>query len=216
MESAININLEDLKSSLTDSKWDLGNKALYELCEANFVHNNDEAILAKVWLIGRAYAAAIERRKSKNHNNDDFYIERVAPVFKKSKLDELFSNLKNTIEFGGNSFLEGLYLHGYLTTLINELTDLNKRSLSSKYLHFHFPEVFFIYDSRAVAAIRSLVKKVPKEFMDDHDKLLVDSDYASFANKCRFLQKHTQEQHNIWLTPRKLDTYLIHLANRKL
>ena len=45
------------------TNWDLGNSVLYNLCENNFDHSSDEKIIAKVWLIGRVYAAAIERRR---------------------------------------------------------------------------------------------------------------------------------------------------------
>ena len=41
--------------------WNLGNEMLYQLCRDYPDHKAPEVITAKVWLIGRSYAAAIER-----------------------------------------------------------------------------------------------------------------------------------------------------------
>ena len=42
-----------------------------------------------------------------------------------------------------------LRTHKFLTDIFFGLTGLKMRSLVSKYLHFHCPEKFFIYDSIA-------------------------------------------------------------------
>jgi hypothetical protein len=39
-------------------------------------------------------------------------------------------------------------------TVLRDLTGLEKRALASKYLHFHLPRLFFIYDSRAAGVMR--------------------------------------------------------------
>ena len=69
-------NIETIEKCKT-SPWDFGNKVLYELCRDNFYHQDTEKILSKVWLIGIAYSAAIERRKNKESINDNFYINVV-------------------------------------------------------------------------------------------------------------------------------------------
>ena len=74
----------ELIETCKKSVWNFGNGVLYKLCAENFYHTKDEHILAKVWLIGRAYAAAIERRRIKEAINDDFYIDKVVPTFKNS------------------------------------------------------------------------------------------------------------------------------------
>jgi len=81
---------EQVVSSVESSAWDLGNKILYDMRRQYPAHNNSSEIIAKVWLIGRSYAAAIERRKntgSSQFNGDDFYIEKVAPEIKRSEID---------------------------------------------------------------------------------------------------------------------------------
>ncbi len=73
----MNITKRDVDLAKTDDIWALGNETLYKLCRDHPEHKNDKAIVAKIWLIGRSYAAAIERRKNKAANNpivnDAFY-----------------------------------------------------------------------------------------------------------------------------------------------
>jgi len=69
--------------------WNLGNDVLYQLCKKYPEHKTPEEIAAKIWLIGRAYAAAIERRKNKDEENDAFYESTVLPIMQRSALDEL-------------------------------------------------------------------------------------------------------------------------------
>ncbi|MDQ3135113.1 MAG: hypothetical protein M3Q76_09940, partial [Acidobacteriota bacterium] len=70
--------------------WAFGNEILYNLCRDHPEHKKPDVVAAKIWLIGRAYAAAVERRKNKAANdpitNDAFYKEKVVPAIMKSKL----------------------------------------------------------------------------------------------------------------------------------
>lgn len=43
--------------------WSFGNQILYDMCLKNPSHTNENVIIGKIWLIGRSYAAAIERIK---------------------------------------------------------------------------------------------------------------------------------------------------------
>ena len=90
-----------------------------------------------------------------------FYIEHVTRVLRQSKLDETLKALKRIKQLDESSIGEVLDAHGYLVTVFEELTDKGKRSLASKYLHFHCPHLFFIYDSRAMAGIRRLAIPAP-------------------------------------------------------
>lgn len=91
------ISNKDITDALVPSVWDLGNNVLYELCKNNPKHESDEAIIAKIWLIGRAYAAAIERRKNAKVTSDDFYENTIVNEIKKSKVDEWLANLPDQI-----------------------------------------------------------------------------------------------------------------------
>ena len=124
------------------------------LCKERPDHVRDDVIIAKFWLIGRAYAAAIERRKRGRYSDageghpvgDEFYTEKVAPRVRQSDIDVWFDALRRE---GNGVTPTSVIIHKKLTDLLYQITNLNKRSLASKYLHFHFEYKFFIYDSRA-------------------------------------------------------------------
>jgi hypothetical protein len=209
------INKELIDACLKSNVWDLGNKVLYNLCSAHFTHDTDERILAKVWLIGRAYAVAVERRRNKEGINDSFYIDQIAPAFKSSELDVRLSPLK-TSKLSIDTLKQSLEVHGYLTKLLYKLTKLDKRSFSSKYLHFHLQHLFYIYDTRAVDALRRFIKQVPKELEHLTNRDGIDKEYAKFACKCFSLQQTIYQQAGIKLSPRQLDNLLIEVANNRL
>ena len=48
-----------------DDPWSIGNQVLYDLCRRYPYHVVDAEIVATIWLIGRAYAASIERGRGK-------------------------------------------------------------------------------------------------------------------------------------------------------
>jgi len=52
-------------------------------------------------------------------------------------------------------FTEGFDTLDLTKKLFSKISGLNKRSLASKYLHFHVPELFYISDSRAYDAMRN-------------------------------------------------------------
>jgi hypothetical protein len=69
------------------SVWDFGNEVLYKLCHDHPNHTAADHIVAKAWLIGRAYAASLERRSGFKIESDTFYVHRVVPAFQNSGLD---------------------------------------------------------------------------------------------------------------------------------
>jgi hypothetical protein len=213
MKSVIDKKL--IESCIKANPWDLGNKVLYDLCSRHFTHDSTEKVIAKVWLIGRSYAVAIERRRNKKDINDSFYIDHVAPAFKKSQLDVKLNSLKGS-SLNIDTLKKSFELHGYLTKLLYELTELEKRSFSSKYLHFHLPALFYIYDTRAVDALRGFITRVPKELEHLLDSDTIDNDYAKFACKCFFIQQLIYQQVGKELSTRELDNLLIEVANNKL
>ena len=109
-----------------------------------------------------------------------------------------------------------LKTHNYLTHLTASITDLEKRSFSSKYLHFHLPSLFFIYDSRVVNSLRHFISRVPSsmEFIFESDS--VDKEYAKFVCKSFMIRKSILDNYNIDLTLRQFDNILIDFANNKL
>ena len=134
------ITKQEIDKAIAKSAWDLGNKVLYKLCSERPLHKTDQEIIAKIWLIGRSYAAAIERHKSKSSDSkgDKFYERKVAPKIRCSKIDKWFTRLKRDPKAEN-----AIELHSKLTGLFYEISELEKRSLASKYLHFHQPDLFF-------------------------------------------------------------------------
>ena len=177
-----------------NSRWEFGNSILYQMCEDNPLHNDADVVIGKIWLIGRSYAAAIERRKNADdYQGDDFYYDAVAPKMLKigKELDSRIESLKNNSGIIADCVPEILSTHKYLMDAFMDLTGLEKRSLASKYLHFHCPEKFFIYDSRARAAIGKIVKRPNKKILlgiDDHD-----AEYGDFVCRMLELQEYLYE-----------------------
>ena len=131
-----------------------GNEVLYRMCEEQPLHTVTNIIRDKIWLIGRAYSAAIERKAGK-----DFNSSVAADVIKASDIDTQISMLRAI----KRPTIENLHIlltaHKKLTEIFKEVTGLEKRSLASKYLHFHAPKAVFIYDSIAKRKLLEIVGK---------------------------------------------------------
>lgn len=202
------LSAEVIQDACSSSPWDVGNDVLYSLCRAHPMHSTDDAVIAKVWLIGRTYAAAIERRRKKTEGNDAFYVDVVAPRILASPIDRWLQHLAKATHPSVDSLADILRVHAQVTALFNDISGLGKRSLASKYLHFHFPHLFYIYDTRSVEGMRKLshlVGRAPKTQAN------FDSAYWSFANKCLQVQEHVAVQYGITMRPRGLDNLLLGL-----
>jgi len=206
---------EQVVKAKQKNPWDFSNKILYDLCRDNFSHTQVDATLTKVLFIGRIYSAAVERRKNKDDEiGDDFYFNKIEPSFRKPFLDE---NLKELCQFRNLTIdnIPGvLRTHNDLLKELHTITKLDKRSFCSKYLHFHMPELFFIFDSRVQSAVRGFISKVPKDLRHilDDDKN-IDKEYATFFCKSFELKRQIEARYNITLTNRQLDNVLIEVAN---
>ena len=195
------------------SHWDFGNSILYKMCEDNPYHNDEDVVIGKIWLIGRSYAAAIERRKNADdYQGDDFYFDAVAP-----KMLEIGPELDNRIQYlkkksGGivDCVPDILSTHKFLMDAFMELTGLEKRSLASKYLHFHCPDKFFIYDSRAKIAIGKIVKRPDKKILSGIEAR--DEEYAEFVCRMLELQQYLNKRIGTYEKPRKIDSFLLSLV----
>jgi hypothetical protein len=196
------------------NSWDLSNKILYDLCADNFQHDTPEKIIAKTLLIGRVYAVALERRKNKTAEDvsDDFYLVTVAKAFNDRKLDEKLLELKAEKELTLELLPKVFAAHEYLTEIIYKITELKKRPFSSKYLHFHLPQLFYIYDARAREALSMFIRNVPKDLQHIIPK--EDCEYHKFFCKCIELHRTVHKDFNINLTPRQVDNLLIEIANK--
>lgn len=200
------------------SLWAGANHFLYDLCKKAPKHQMEEEVFMKLILIGRTYAASVERRKTKEkgETTESFYKKKVIPAIMSSSLDK---NLKKLKSMKGDSIARvnlALETHGYLTSIFKEITGDEKRSFCSKYLHFHLPDLFFIYDSRAEKGLRKFVSEFP-EYANEVFKIpMIDKKYATFFMKCYSINNHIRAG-NIYPTmkPRAIDTMLLKVADFK-
>lgn len=188
----------------------LGDKILYELCRNYPRHEVKNEIYAKVLLIGRSYAVALERGKITDNVINDYFYHEVVSKIQSSNIDEEFDKLRLS-----NCTLNQILLaYIELIKLTNTFNRGTKHSFCSKYLHFHFPELFFIYDSRAV----SNISKIQLDTSKFKNNLVESTDlpYIKFYYKCLALKELINEKFNRDLSPRQIDTLLLSDENEKL
>lgn len=206
------ISIGKMKNAILENEWDFGNNILYKLCSDYPCHNRKEVVIAKLLFIGRIYAAALERRRNKKESGDNFYIKKAAPVIVKSLLDRKLSQIGIVIDVKNRNVLDVLRVHKYLVDLFHEISGLEKRSLGSKYLHFHKPDLFFIYDSRAVNALSKIKAYVPKDYKllsKSHD---IDEQYAKYCLKSLIVKKDIERKIGKTITIRQFDKILMRIA----
>jgi hypothetical protein len=200
------INCRKLQRVIGVSAWNLSNEILYEMCRKHPRHESNEEIIAKVLMIGRVYSAAIERRKNVENTSSMFYLKQVAPGIRKSKIDKWLDTLRGFEHPTSENCIQIMAVHKKVTNLFSKISGLEKRSLSSKYLHFHFPDLFFIYDSRSSTAIR----QVEQTSIWNSDLVEYDYAYAKFFLRCMAFVEKVNSECRIYLTPRQLDKYLLY------
>lgn len=215
--SRYKIGEADIQYALNPNPWDLGNDVLYRLCKEHPNHKTEQEIIAKIWLIGRSYAAAIERRKTKikGESSDNFYESTVVDSIKGSEIDKRLAALPPYPTNPQPIINDVLQLQQYVTNLFTKMTGLEKRSLASKYLHFHRPDLFFIYDSRARTGISAVTPRMIPRIINGAEP--ANKEYLMFCNRCLWLQNDIRQKFGKELKPRELDRILLRVfARRKL
>lgn len=213
MKRSISLTPDLVKKALSTTVWDFMNDVLYRLCQDNPGHTRDDVILAKIWIIGRTYAAAIERgSNATNKSLGD--VNELASKIRTSPMDRWFQKLRLS---SNDDLALTVETHKKVMDLFCEISGLEKRSLASKYLHFHFPERFYIYDSRAYKAtcspgykaICGLPRRVGRDLphLRDHDNA-----YAHFFFRCESLRQKLVTILDRPLSPREMDKILLYIA----
>ncbi|MDD5092458.1 MAG: hypothetical protein PHQ23_16275 [Candidatus Wallbacteria bacterium] len=202
------MNKKQIVHAQKPTVWDLSNQILYNLCREHPEHTDDSIIITKIMMIGRIYSAAIERRKKQSVKGDDFYIKNVAPIIRKSSIDKEIQRLSGFKHPDQSNLAVILEVHKYVMELFKRISGLEKRSLASKYLHFHKPDLFYIYDSRAKKGMRRFANSNTKLF--NMEKLNhYDKEYTDFLIKCILLNEVLGKKHRKCLNPREIDNLLI-------
>lgn len=200
------LTTEHVTNAMGGTPWNVGNQVLYDVCRQYPDHTDEQAVIAKIWLIGRTYAATIERRKTKGPSGDRFYLEVVSPKVRDSDLDDWLAEARAATPGTPQGLATLVAVHGRTMNLFKEISGFNKRSLASKYLHFHVPKLFYIYDARAETASKMLRNNVPCETRVAKSG---DREYRGFIERCEDLRTfcHAEFGHN--LSPRQLDNLLL-------
>lgn len=205
--------------ALEYNPWKLSNDILYKICEDYPSNTDKDAVLAKTLIIGRVYSAALERGVGeKKTKGGDFYIKSVFPkvssFFSSTVVISKLNYLMSSVDF--NVAIE---VHGMLVKSLHGLRKSNKISFASKYLDFHYPNRFYIFDSRARKAIGILNHHFNNgERLSQQHKINssknVNREYLSFVSKCELLREKVRiySQRNE-LSIRDFDTILINIAD---
>lgn len=186
-----------------------GNAILYGMCRKQSKHEDLNIIASKVWLIGRSYAAAIERGAGgQMRKGGDFYMERVAPAIRRSQIDKWLASVRHIKRLTSENIADSLRCHKLVMNLFTRIAKgRTKRSLASKYLHFHAPNAFFIYDSRASSRVRHELRGQKKHTA--LPKLDCDKEYQKFCDRCLRYRERLEKEVGKRVTPRQLDSKLL-------
>jgi hypothetical protein len=186
-----------------------GNTVLYGMCRKQPKHTDLNIIASKVWLIGRSYAAAIERGAGKQiKTGEDFYMKKVAPAIFDSPIDEWIARVRHIKRLTSENMVDSLRCHKKVMDLFTTIAGgRTKRSLASKYLHFHAPYAFFIYDSRANRQVRRQIRS--RQNHSDVFSSYYDRDYQIFCDRCLRYRDVLEKKMGKFVTPRQLDSQLL-------
>jgi hypothetical protein len=112
----------------SESPWDVANEVLYSLCRRYPSHDAIGPVLAKINLIGRAYAAAIERRKNKraSEQNDAFYLDTVGPTIIRSDIDQWLAVARKARPATADGLDVLLDVHEQTTALFTRISGLRQ------------------------------------------------------------------------------------------
>lgn len=176
-------------------------EVLYRMCKEKPLHNDIDIIQSKLLIIGRTYSAAIERKAG-----PDFRMENAAEILRDSDIDKHIGLLRKIKRVKKCNLGTLLCAHKYLTDVMHEATGLNKRSLASKYLHFHAPKAVFIFDTIAKRNIRGLIPPRTRFTYNG----TYDDEYEKFALRCLFFRDNVLErQLGGKASPRRIDMQLL-------
>lgn len=185
---------EFIADILAQSVQDVRTRALYELCFLHRHHIRSEIVADKLRMILRLCA---------DHGLKvaDLSPEFTAYRLGQSGVDRWFAGLTTAEQIDPDLVFE---MHKRVMDLFDELPSRQACSLASKYLHFHFPELFYLYDSRVEAAATALGQEECGYLAGgDHDP-----DYVRFFACCRKLAESFAPLAGRRPNPRELDRLL--------
>lgn len=181
---------EALSLSAPDARY----RALYDLCYVRRDHLRHEVVVDKLRLMMRLYA-------EQDLVPGGFSLEATTLSLQNSCVDCWFSAMASaeTLE----SAL-ALRLHKRVMELFPGLSLQESAVLASRYLHYHFPELFYIYDSR-VEVVALVLTRGEGGWPAAAD---YDPGYSRFLSSCQRLVERIGPLVDRSLSPRELDLVL--------
>jgi len=187
------------------------NHILYRMCAGQPDHDNPVAVAGKLELVGRAYSAA----PSRGTKIDEFYTDLAATIVEKRvELDAAISEARGIKRPSLDSLALILNAHNLLDDLVVGFINLktpkdaprsvnHRISFCSKYLHFHVPTAFPIYDSVVLLALRTRLTNGQFAVAKRHPNFV-----GTYATFCRKLIAYGEATHSPDWTPRSVDAEL--------
>ena len=214
MKRAKYIRKTYLKALEEWSRYFRTDEILYDICRRWPQHNDLPIVHAKVTIIGRTYAAGLERKGGEDSRRG--ILETISNTLNRNskKIDRDITTLKNLGLHSMAAQNHILTTHGDVVSLLRKGTksELNFRSFVSKYLHFHAP-IVPIFDSRASSVIR---KWYPWRRFRNRIGISQNKNYDEVYSKfyAQFmLYFNDLKEMKLNPTPRKADYYLMWWAS---
>ena len=204
------LNHDDIHNAVESKRWSIANDTLYSLCQTYPDHTDIEATVAKLWIIGRTYNAQIERRKTSDQQKqqdraDGGIYHVVAKTLQESDFDQYLKPLAQLQDVNTDNLIQVLAVHDQLLQLLMSHVEQRNTSFVSKYLHFHYPQLFFILDKMAEQALKQYgIDYIDTDYTESHDIR-----YRRFCNRTLALRNQIKDNFNIAMTPRALDNLLL-------
>lgn len=202
-----------ISQATSPQKDDYLNSVLYGMCKKSPGHTDIGVIYAKLSIIGRTYAAALERTSKKEKKSNAIFSMAISKIIKDGELDALINKarmvkLPTSLEFS-NADLEAiskiLAPHAYLSRVLSQAAEIGKVSLSSKYLHFHLPDLYPIYDKYSRKNISKFTSGIGNKLKYEN----CDESYAKFFIRCLLLKNSLMKNHQKKLSMRQIDNLLL-------
>lgn len=185
---------EFIADVLTHAVVDTRTRALYELCFLHRHHFQDEIVADKLRMMVRLCADG-------GLPVSGFSPEYAALRLRCSGVDHWFAGIASAESLDEALVFE---MHKRMMDVFGDLPVELARSIASKYLHFHFPELFYLYDRRVAAAASSLGQRDCGYLARaEHDP-----EYGRFYACCRKLTDRLAGVVGRRLRPRELDRVL--------
>lgn len=137
-------------------RYALGRNALYALC-GSARHDDPEATVSKLWLVGRSHSAALERTHVPQAERKKEPYWRAAEALRKLRVDEKLDAVRKRGESYDDAHVEAIdACVASVTDALSHVMGQRKLSLATKYLHFHAPALP-IFDSVSQAVYKSFI-----------------------------------------------------------